>query len=274
MMFNESIGETLVSHRQRLWLYVIGVAGILFLIVPVFFVIPMSFSASRYLEFPPDEWSLRWYDHYLNSLEWMGATGISLKAAVMTTILATPIGVAAAYGLHVAETRMMRWLQVLLLMPLMVPIIITAIGVFFVFAKVGLIGTMTGLVLAHTMLATPFVVITTLAGLRGFDMDQEKVARSLGFNRFRAFTKVTLPQIRPSVISGALFAFITSLDEVIIALFITGGPNSTLTKRMFTALRDEIDPTIAAISSLLIVISLSIVLTATLLVGKRSRARS
>ncbi|MEE9570574.1 MAG: ABC transporter permease subunit, partial [Gammaproteobacteria bacterium] len=159
------------------------------------------------------------------------------------------------------------------LMPLMVPVIITAIGVFFVFAKVGLIGTMLGLVLAHTMMATPFVVVTTLAGLRGFDMDQEKVARSLGYNRFWAFTKVTLPQIRPSVISGALFAFITSLDEVIIALFITGGPNSTLTKRMFTALRDEIDPTIAAISSLLIVVSLSIVLAATLLVGRRSSAR-
>ena len=273
-MAQASIGETLVGHRQRLWLYAIGIAGLLFLIIPVFIVIPMSFSGSRYLEFPPEQWSLRWYEHYFQSLEWMGATGISLKAATMTTILATPIGVAAAYGLHVAEGRVPRWLHVVLLMPLMVPVIITAIGVFFVFARIGLIGTMSGLVLAHTMMATPFVVVTTLAGLRGFDMDQEKVARSLGYNRFWAFTKVTLPQIRPSVISGALFAFITSLDEVIIALFITGGPNSTLTKRMFTALRDEIDPTIAAISSLLIVVSLSIVLAATLLVGKRSRARS
>lgn len=273
-MAQNSIGETLVSHRQRLWLYVVGIAGLLFLIIPVFFVIPMSFSGSRYLEFPPEQWSLRWYDHYFNSHEWMAATAISLKAAMMTTILATPIGIAAAYGLHVAETRILRWLYIALLMPLMVPIIITAIGVFFVFAKIKLIGTMTGLVLAHTLMATPFVVVTTLAGLQGFDMDQEKVARSLGLNRFWAFIKVTLPQIRPSVISGALFAFITSLDEVIIALFITGGPNSTLTKRMFTALRDEIDPTIAAISSILIVISLAIVLAATLLVGKGPRART
>jgi putative spermidine/putrescine transport system permease protein len=131
---------------------------------------------------------------------------------------------------------------------------------------------MFGLVLAHTMMAIPFVLVVTLAGLHGFDMDQEKVARSLGWNRFQAFVRVTLPQIRPSIVAGALFAFITSLDEVIIALFITGGPNSTLTKRMFTTLRDEIDPTIAAISSMLIVTSLAVVLAAALATRGRSNA--
>jgi len=270
-MFEERVGETLVSHRQRLWLYVVGVAGLLFLVLPVFLVIPMSFSDSRYLEFPPEAWSLRWYEHYFTSSEWMRATGVSLRAAVLTTLLATPLGVAAAYGLYVSELRGLRWLQILLLTPLMVPIIIIAIGVFFVYAKLGLVGTMTGLVLAHTLMATPFVVVTTLAGFESFDMDQEKVARSLGANRLEAFVKVTLPQIRPSVVAGALFAFITSLDEVIIALFITGGPQSTITKRMFTALRDEIDPTIAALSSLLIVVSLAIVLSAGLLIGHARR---
>jgi putative spermidine/putrescine transport system permease protein len=115
----------------------------------------------------------------------------------------------------------------------------------------------------------PFVIVTTLAGLRGFDMDLERAARSLGFDRFQAFLRVTLPQIRPSVMAGALFAFITSLDEVIVSLFISGHPNTTLTKIMFTALRDEIDPTIAAISSLLIVCSLSIALAAVIVGGRR-----
>jgi putative spermidine/putrescine transport system permease protein len=185
--------------------------------------------------------------------------------------VATVVGVAAAYGLHNLRIRLLRSLQVLLIMPLMVPVIIIAIGLFFVYAKLHLVGTMLGLVLAHTMMAMPFVLIVTLAGLHGFDMDQEKVARSLGWSRFQAFIRVTLPQIRPSVIAGALFAFITSLDEVIIALFITGGPNSTLTKRMFTTLRDEIDPTIAAISSMLIVTSLAIVLSAALASRKARR---
>lgn len=273
-MAHDTLTETLVSRRQRLWLYAVGIAVLLFLILPVLIVIPMSFSDSRFLTFPPPGLSLRWYDAYFLSPEWMDATRVSLTAAVCTTLLATPLGVAAAYGLHVAEVRYLRAVQLVLLMPLMVPIIIIAIGVFFVFAKLELVGTMPGLVLAHTLMATPFVVVTTLAGLQGFDMNQEKVARSLGAHRLSAFVKVTLPQIKPSVISGALFAFITSLDEVVIALFISGGENSTLTKRMFNALRDEIDPTIAAISSLLIVVSLSIVLAALLLAGRKPRAQS
>ena len=271
-MFDESTGGTLVSHRRRLWLYAVGVLALLFLIFPIFIVIPMSFSGSRFLQFPPETLSLRWYDHFFASDEWMRALRISLTAAVSTMIVATPLGVAAAYALHNAQVRFLRHLQVLLIMPLMVPIIIIAIGLFFVFARMQLVGTMFGLVLAHTMMAMPFVLVVTLAGLHGFDMDQEKVARSLGWNRFQAFIRVTLPQIRPSVIAGALFAFITSLDEVIIALFITGGPNSTLTKRMFTTLRDEIDPTIAAISSLLIVTSLAVVLAAALAGAGRWKA--
>lgn len=265
-----SMTETLVTRRERLWLYLTGGAVLLFLIVPVLIVVPMSFSDSRFLTFPPPGLSLRWYTAYVSSPEWMDATRVSLEVAVLTTLLSTPLGVAAAYGLHVAEARFLRVLQLVLLMPLMVPIIIIAIGVFFVFAKLNLVGTIPGLVLAHTLMATPFVVVTSLSGLQGFDMNQEKVARSLGAHRLSAFAQVTLPQIKPSVISGALFAFITSLDEVVIALFISGGENSTITKRMFNALRDEIDPTIAAISSILIALSLSIVLLALMLARRRS----
>ena len=270
-MFEDTTGGTLVSHRQRIWLYVVGVLALFFLIFPIFIVIPISFSGSRFLRFPPEVWSLRWYEHFFSSFEWMKALRVSFTAAVLTTLVATPVGVAAGYALHNTQVRFARQLQILLIMPLMVPVIIIAIGIFFVYARLQLVNTMFGLVMAHALMAVPFVVVTTLAGLHGFDMDQEKVARSLGWNRFQAFMRVTLPQIRPSVIAGALFAFITSLDEVVIALFITGGANATLTKRMFTSLRDEIDPTIAAISSLLIITSLVVVLAVALVAGGGKR---
>lgn len=244
-------------------LFVVLVAAILlYLILPVLIVVPMSFSEARFLQFPPREWSLRWYEAFFSSGEWMAASKVSLITALVTTVVSLPVGMAAAYAINSSSLRVVRTLQIVLLLPMMVPIILIAAGVFFVYARVGLISTLTGLILAHIMLALPYVIIALLAGLRNFDMSQEMVARSLGMNRFRAFMAVTLPQIKPSVVSATLFAFITSLDETVVALFVSGGDNQTLTKRMFTALRDEIDPTIAAISSLLILASLLLVVIA------------
>ena len=157
--------------------------------------------------------------------------------------------------LHVSGVRYAQLLQMALTTPIMVPVILIAIGVFFLYARLGLNNSILGLVLAHSMLALPFVLITVSAGLKTYDMNQELVARSLGASRLKAFLTVTLPQIRFSIISGALLAFLTSLDEVVVALFISGGENATLTRRMFNALRDEIDPTIASISTLLIAVS-------------------
>lgn len=181
----------------------------------------------------------------------MAAARTSLLVAMGSTVIATPLGIAAAYAIASSQWRIMRFLRVVLLLPIIVPVIIIAAGVYFIFAEVGLLFTLPGLILANVMLSLPFVVTAVTAGLEGFDFTQERVARSLGMNRFRAFMTVTLPQVRPSVISGAVFAFIWSLDETIVALFISGGRNSTLTKQMFTSLRDEIDPTIAAVSALL-----------------------
>ena len=141
------------------------------------------------------------------------------------------------------------------MLPLIIPGILIAIGIFLLYAQLGLNNTLTGIVLAHSVVAIPLVVITVASSLKSYDMNQEMVARSLGASRPWAFLTVTLPQIKISVISGALLAFITSLDEVVISLFIAGGDNATLTRRMFNALRDEIDPTIAAISTLLILMS-------------------
>lgn len=254
-MLNRPATDTQITHRQRLWLYVFGALMVLFLVTPALIVIPMSFSDSRFLKFPPESFSLRWYGNFFGSVEWRDASMVSIKTAFLVVLMATPIGTLAAYGLHVSKSRLSVLVQTALITPLIIPLILIAIAVFFLYARVGLNNTVIGLALAHTTLAIPFVLVTVLAGLKGYDLNQEMVARSLGASRPWAFLTITLPQIRFSVISGALLAFITSFDEVVIALFIAGGESSTLTRRMFNALRDEIDPTVAAISTLLIVMA-------------------
>ena len=235
---------------------------LLFLILPVLIIVPMSFSSARFLTFPPPSLSLRWYQEYVGNAAWMQATQVTLIVAALTVAIATPLGVAAAYAISQSKLRVMRVIHATLLLPLVVPIIITAVGIFFVYAKVGLIATMSGLVLANVMLGLPYVIISVVAGLQSFDTTQEMVARSLGMNRLRSFFAVTLPQIKASVIAGAIFAFISAMDETIVAIFISGGQYQPLTKRMFTALRDEIDPTIAAISTLMTATSFMLVLIA------------
>ena len=252
-----------MSRPFRIALVVTCALVLLYLILPILIIAPMSFSAARYLSFPPPSLSLRWYQEYIGNSAWMQATRVTLTVAVLTVVIATPLGVAAAYAISQSKWRIMRLIHMTLLLPLVVPIIITAVGIFFVFAKLGLAATMTGLVLANVMLGLPYVVISVAAGLQSFDATQEMVARSLGMNRLRSFFVVTLPQIKPSVIAGGIFAFISAMDETIVALFISGGQYQPLTKRMFTALRDEIDPTIAAISTLMTAVSFMLVLVAT-----------
>jgi putative spermidine/putrescine transport system permease protein len=244
-----------IPHRHRLWLYLLSALILGFLILPTLIVIPMSFSASDALQFPPRGFSWRWYEAYFSTPQWLDATLVSLKISLLTMLLATPIGTAAAYGLHFGRFRFALAVQGSLVAALMVPVILIAIGVFFLYAKLGLINTTLGLVLADTLLAVPFVLIIVTAGLTSFDANQEMVARSLGAGRLRAFLGVTLPQIWRSVLAGALFAFIAAFDEVVIATMISGGEGATLTNRMFSSLRDEVDPTIAAISTLLIAIT-------------------
>lgn len=233
-----------------------------YLILPLLIIVPMSFSGTRFLTFPPPSFSLRWYAEYFGNPAWMQATRISLTIAALTVVFATPLGVAAAYAISNGQGRLLRALHMMLMLPLIVPIIIIAIGIFFVYAKVGLIATLPGLVLANVMLGLPYVITSVVAGLQSFDPTQEMVARSLGMNRLRAFLTVTLPQIKASVLAGGIFAFISAIDETIIALFVSGGQYQTLTRRMFTALRDEIDPTIASISTLLTAASFILVLLA------------
>ena len=247
--------ETQVTHGQRLWLYVFAAITMLLLVTPTLIVIPMSFSESQYLEFPPKNWSTRWYEHYFSSPEWMLASVTSLKAAFLTMLVATPIGVVAAYGLHASKVKFIRIAFVLLITPMMVPVVLVAIGAFYAYVKMGILYTLTGLVLAHTILALPLVLIVTGSALKSYDMNQELAARSLGAPRWKAFLTITLPQIRFAVVTSALLSFLTSFDEVVIAMFISGGDNPTLTRNMFNALRDQIDPTIASISTIMIVVT-------------------
>lgn len=268
-MFNKPATSTQITHFERLWLYVVCFLVIVFLVVPTLIVVPMSFSDSRYLTFPPEGWSLRWYKAYLGSVEWRTATYISLQAATLTSFLATVTGTLAAYGIHTSSLKIRHYMRILLTLPMIIPLILIAIGAFLVFAPVGLNSSLTGIVLAHSILAIPLVLVTVSSGLQNFDLNQEKVARSLGASRPRAFLTVTLPQIRNSVLSAALLAFVISLDEVVIALLIAGGDKATLPKRMFLALRDEIDPTISAISTILIVLSVILLIISFSLQKKR-----
>jgi len=246
---------TLVSPLRRSWLFALTGLILLFLIVPVLIIIPMSFSASRYLDFPPTAFSLQWYERLFGPGDWFPALMVSLKLATLTALIAAPLGVAVSYAIQRAEWPIIKRLQTVMLLPLMVPHIIVAVGLFYGYVHFKLLGSFWSLLAANVMLALPFVVVSTSAGLRTFDETQELVARILGCGRLRAFLTVTLPQIKGSVITGMLFAFVSSLDEVIVAILVSSGRNVTVTKVMFDSLRDEIDPTITAVSSLMILAS-------------------
>ena len=266
--FDDPASDTQITHRARVWLYLVAAAVMAFLVLPTLIVVPMSFSASQYLEFPPRQWSLRWYENYFNSAAWMQATVTSVKAGVLTALVATPLGTLAAYGLFVSRLRGAGVVMAVMMTPIVVPVILVGIGVFYAYVRIKLVNTLTGLVLAHSTLAVPLVAMVVTSALKSYDMSQEMVARSLGASRPRALLSVTLPQIRLAVMTSAVLAFLTSFDEVVVAMFVSGGDNATLTRNMFNALRDQIDPTIAAISTCLIVLSV-VLLSVAQIFGRR-----
>ena len=272
---DRQVSDTQIKLRSRLWLYVISSIILFLLIVPSLIVIPMSFSDSQYLEFPPKNLSLRWYENYFFSWkvengfnDWMAATRTSLLVAVLTIFVATPIGTLAAYGLTNSSARIRSILFPIMISPMMVPIILVAIGLFYFYVQFNMVNSIPGLVLGHSLVAMPLVLIIVLSALKNYDMNQEKVARSLGASRSRAFIEITLPQIKFSLVSAGLISFLTSFDEIIISLFVAGGDNSTITRSMFLALRDQIDPTIAAISTILIMISSGLLIASQMISGK------
>jgi len=240
-----------------------------FLMLPLLVVFPISFSSAAYMQFPPPGLSWQWYERYLDDPQWIDATVRSLYVGVATAILAVVLGVPLAFSL-VRGRFPGRWLlDRIALAPLIVPTIILSISVYGLFAKLKLIGEWYGLVIAHTVLALPFVVLVMAAGLRDFDRALEQAAEGLGASRLRTLLKITLPLLRPSLVSAGLLAFISSFDELVVALFLAG-PNMTLPKKMFDNILMEIDPTIAAVSVMQILL-VSIVLV---LIGRFGRGLS
>ena len=259
------------ANARLIPLYIVCGVVLLFLIFPIFIVIPISFSSSLYLEFPPKGFSLQWYRKFFNSHEWTSSLFISIQVAVATTILATIFGTLASFSFVRGKFKGKEALYPFMLSPMVIPIIIFAIACYFFFSKLHLIGTKLGLIAAHTILAIPFVMINVSATLKGFDVNLEKAALNLGANHIQAFLHVTFPLIRPGIIAGALFAFITSFDEIVIAMFISGTSAVTLPKRMLEGIRMEINPTISAVSSIEIIAVIIILLTINFVGRERSK---
>ena len=271
--------------HYRIWHYTyLTICGLVFffLIAPLFVILPLSFNAEQYIHFSekmlaldPDGFSLRWYKDMIWGTKnpWGLATKNSLIIAFFATIGSTILGTVAALGLSSRHMPYKAAFMALLISPMIVPLIISGTAIFFFMAKVGLAATHTGIILSHIILGTPFVVITVTATLSGFDHSVTRAAASLGSNPVNTFMKVTLPLITPGVISGALFAFVTSFDEVIVVLFLAGLENTTIPIQMWVGLREQLSPTILAVATCLIIMSTLILVSAELLRRRSERLR-
>ncbi len=234
----------------------------LFLVMPNFIVVPISFSGSRFLEFPPKKYSFQWYLKYFETDEWLAATLTSFEVAILVTILATTLGSLAAYGLIRGRFPGKNIVNSFIISPMVTPVLVTAVAVYKIYSDLGLTGTLIGFTLAHTIMALPFVVIVMTANLRGINVEVEQAARSLGANRITTLRRVVFPLALPGMISAGLFAFLISFDELIIALFISSPTLSTLPKKLWDGIRTEINPTIASVSTLLVILSVIILVGA------------
>jgi putative spermidine/putrescine transport system permease protein len=236
-------------------LWIAGGLVVLFLIAPVVAIVPLSFNAEPFFTYPMPGLSLRWYEEFFSSQVWQLALRNSIIVAISATILSTILGTLAALGLSRPECPARATLTAILISPMIVPVVVSAVGIYYAFAAVGLLNSLTGLVLAHTAIGAPFVVITVTATLASFDHSLMRAAASLGARPVEAVFRIMLPIIAPGVISGALFAFVTSFDEVVIALFIAGSEQRTLPRQMWSGVRETLSPTIAAVAALLILFS-------------------
>ncbi len=272
-----SLGQKagIIALRLAAW------SALLFLMLPLLVVIPLSFNVEPYFSFTPgmlaldaEAYSLKWYQHVFNSEQWLAAIKNSFSIGILATLIATVLGTLAAIGLSQPHMPAKRLITALLLSPLIVPLIITAAGMYFFYSQLQLVGNFWGVVIAHAALGTPFVVITVNAALAGFDYSLIRASMSLGANPLMTFFRVIMPLIRPGVISGALFAFVTSFDEVVIVLFLAGPEQRTIPRQMFSGLREEINPSILAVATLLILVSMLLLFTIEYLRSRGERIRS
>ena len=271
------------SPLERTWYYsfrVICGAIFVFLIGPIFVILPLSFNAQPYFNFTPEMmsldpvgYSLRWYKDFWTDESWGQAVRNSFFIAVFATMISTFLGTLAALGLSRPEMPYRSPLMALLISPMIVPLIISAAGMYFFYSRIGLASTHLGVILAHAALGTPFVVITVTATLIGFDNTLIRASQSLGATPTTTFFKVIVPLILPGVISGGLFAFITSFDEVVVVLFVGSVDQRTIPWAMFSGIREQISPTILAVATILVMISISLLATLELLRRRSERLR-
>jgi putative spermidine/putrescine transport system permease protein len=250
-------------------LRILCIGVLLFLLLPILVIIPLSFSSSTFLSYPMPGWSLRWYENLFTSDEWMRATRNSFIVAPLATLLATVLGTLAAVGLARVQFFGKGALMSLLIAPMVVPVVVVGVSTYLFFVQIGLADTYLGLVLVHAALGAPFVLTTVIATLQGFNQNLVRASLGLGAPPITTFFRVTLPIIAPGVISGALFAFATSFDEVVVTLFIAGPSQVTLPRQMFTGIRENISPTIAAVATLLIIFTTLLMLTLEWIRGRR-----
>lgn len=250
--------------------YAVIVAAIL--VLPTLVVIPLSFTDKASLAFPPEGWSTRWYQNFFKDPAWMRAFGNSILVGLIVTVLATAIGTAAAVGLKRWHNRKAAGIaQALFLAPMVVPAIIIAIGIYAVFLQNQLLGTVQGFVMAHTVLAMPFVIVSVSATLATYDERLTLAAISLGASRWETFRRVTLPLIFPGVISGALFAFVTSFDEVVVSIFIKSPYLETLPVKMYASVTRDTDPTIAAAATMIMLLTTTVITIGLLSMRRKKR---
>jgi len=266
-----------LPRADHVWPYlraVICAAILIFLISPMVIVVIVSFSSAPFLTFPPPGFSLQWYNKLFSLPVWIDALSTSAIVMVPSALAATAIGTAAAVGLARGRLPGAGLIAGLVMAPMVVPVIITAAAMLAVFRQWGLQGTVLGLILAHATLATPYVVFTVLASLRLVDDQLESAAMTLGATRWRAFWRVTFPLILPAVLSGLLFAMVVSFDELVVSIFLSSPTVRPVTVQMWSDVRGDVDPTIAAIGAIILAFSVCALLLETVLSRQRNRVTS
>ncbi len=253
--------DLLTKKINRLLLAGIGIAVLLFLILPVFIVIPMSFSESSSLRFPPEGFSFRWYVRVFSDASWLAAIKTSVVLAFLSSTLALILGSLGAYGLVRGNFIGRDFWQSNFIAPLIIPSVILAVALYFALAYTGLLGSFAGLLLAHTLLGVPYIVLIMSIAIRSFDIRIEQVAFTLGASWPTMFLRILLPNLLPSAAAAWIFAFVTSFDEVVITKFIAG-TYETVPKKMFNELVLQVNPVITAIATILIVISVLLMIVA------------
>ena len=272
--------EKLLYEKFNSLVKVFSYGVFLFLVLPILILVPLSFNAGSFFTFTqemlslnPDAFSLRWYDAFFNDPKWMMAIKNSFYIAIVSSFVAVILGTIASIGLNSEKMPFRSFLMVVLISPMIIPLIILAAGMYFFYSYIGLSGSYTGLIIAHAILGVPFVVINVLSALNAYDLNLSKASTSLGANKVYTFFHVMFPIIKPGVISGWLFAFITSFDEVIIIIFLAGPEQRTIPRQMFSGLREQICPTLLAASTLLLVLSVFLLVSIQYLQRKADRQR-